>query len=97
MLGVDVGPAKQKFIESLGAQFLDVAKSKDLIADVKFITGGGANAVIVTSGHPAAFKNVYEMLKIGGALLIVGIPPGEVTVDIPVATLVIKGCGSVAT
>ena len=91
VLGVDVGQAKKEFVESLGAQFLDASKSKDIIADVNSITGGGANAVVITSGHPAAFKNVYEMLKVGGSLHIVGIPPGDVLLDIPVASLVIRG------
>ena len=68
VLGVDAGSAKKTFVEGLGALFLDFATSKDLVADVTAATSGGAHAVIVTSGHPNAFKDAADVLRIGGAL-----------------------------
>jgi alcohol dehydrogenase, propanol-preferring len=91
VLGVDTGKAKQDFIEGFGAKFLDFAKTKDLVGDVKAITGGGAHAAVVTSGHPQAFNSAADMLRIGGTLCCVGIPPGDVSLDTPIAAIVIKG------
>ena len=90
-MGVDAGSAKKEFIESLGAQFLDFTTSKDLVADVIEVTSGGAHAVVVTSGHPAAFKHAVDVLRIGGALCCVGIPPGDIHLQTPIAAIVIKG------
>jgi propanol-preferring alcohol dehydrogenase len=91
VLGIDTGNAKREFIEGFGAKFLDFAQTKDLVGDVLKITGGGAHAAVVTSGHPQAFNSAADMLRIGGALCCVGIPPGDVSLDTPIAAIVIKG------
>lgn len=91
MLGVDAGAEKQRFVESLGARFVDFTKCQDLAAEIRDITGGGTHAVVVTSGHPRAFQSLADMIRVGGSLCMVGIPPGDVHLDIPIATIVIKG------
>lgn len=92
VLGIDAGASKQKFVESLGARFLDFTSCKDLVDEVRRITGaGGAHAVVITSGHPRAFDNVGDMVRTGGSISMVGIPPGDVKLDIPVATIIIRG------
>lgn len=92
VLGIDAGAAKKAFVESLGAKFLDFSTTKDLVSAVTDITGeGGAHAVVVASGHPAAFKHAADILHIGGALCCIGIPPGDVHLQTPIATIVIKG------
>lgn len=91
VLGVDTGEAKREFIEGFGAEFLDFAQTKDLVGDVIKITSGGAHAAVVTSGNPQAFNSAADMLRIGGALCCVGIPPGAVSLDTPIAAIVIKG------
>lgn len=91
VLGIDAGAAKKQFVESLGAQFLDFSTVGDLVSEVGAVTEGGAHAVVVTSGHPAAFKHAADILRIGGALCCVGIPPGDVYLQTPIATIIIKG------
>ena len=91
VLGIDAGDSKKQFIESIGAQYLDFTKSSDLVADVNSTTKGGAHAAIVTSGHPAAFNHAADVVRIGGALCMVGIPPGDVHLQTPIAAIVIKG------
>lgn len=92
VIGVDKGTAKGKFIRSLGAEFIDFTESNNLIEDVKKIAGGdSAHAAIVTSGHPRAFSFATDVLGIGGTLCCIGIPPGDVTLPTPIATIVIKG------
>ncbi|KIX07239.1 uncharacterized protein Z518_01892 [Rhinocladiella mackenziei CBS 650.93] len=91
VLGVDAGLEKQKFVESLGATFVDFTKCKDLAEEVRKLTSGGTHAAVVTSGHPRAFQKLADMIRVGGSLCMVGIPPGDVRLDTPVATIVIKG------
>lgn len=91
VLGVDAGVEKRKFVESLGAQFLDFSNCRNLAEEVLQITGGGTHAVVVTSGHPRAFQRLADMIRDGGSLCMVGIPPGDVCLDTPIATIVIKG------
>ena len=91
VIGVDTGQVKKEFVESLGGRFVDFAKSADLVEEVKSITGGGAHAAVVTSGSPRAFSGAVDMLRIGGTLCCIGIPPGDIHLTTPIATIIIKG------
>lgn len=94
VLGVDAGASKGTFLSSLGAHaFIDIIKTSDIVASVKSITGeDGSHAVIVTSGHPAAFTHAADLLRIGGTLCMVGIPPADVTLsNVSVASVIIRG------
>ena len=62
-----------------------------MIKEVHEITGGGAHAAIVTSGSPKAFTGAVDMLRIGGTLCCIGIPPGDVHLMTPIATIIIRG------
>lgn len=55
------------------------------------ITEGGAHAVVVTAGGAKAFARAADMLRVGGTLSCVGIPPGKAFIETPVSTIVIKG------
>ena len=46
VVGVDAGTEKQQFVESLGAQFVDFSKCKDLAEEIKKVTGSGSHAVV---------------------------------------------------
>jgi propanol-preferring alcohol dehydrogenase len=92
VLGVDSGSSKEEFVRGLGAHaFVDFTTSKNLIQDVHNITSGGAHAVVVTAGNAKAFTAAADMLRIGGILSCVGIPPGRPFIEVPVCTIVIKG------
>lgn len=102
VVGVDAGDAKRQSIEGLGARFVDFGMMTDLVSAVLAITcgnskddsnrtDGGCHAVIVTSGHPAAFTYAADLLRVGGTLCCVGIPPGEVRLSMPIASIVIRG------
>lgn len=91
VIGIDSGQEKRTFIESLGGQFLDFKESSDIVEEVKRLTDGGAHAAIVASGSSKAFTGAVDMLRIGGTLCCVGIPPGDVYLTTPIATIIIKG------
>lgn len=91
VIGVDSGEHKRELVESFGAQFVDFRKTPDVVAEVQRLTGGGAHAVVVTAGSSAAFAQAASMLRIGGSLCCVGIPPGGGHFETTVAEVVIKG------
>lgn len=91
VIGVDTGPGKGDFVRGIGAQeFIDF-RTEDPIKRVLEITGLGAHAVVVTAGNAKAFSHACEMLRVGGTLSCVGIPPGSPHLETPIATIVIKG------
>ncbi|OJD32197.1 alcohol dehydrogenase [Diplodia corticola] len=92
IVGIDGGSAKEEFVRSIGAnEYIDFKTSPHLAQRVRELTGGGANAVIVTAGSSAAFAQAADMLKVGGTLCCVGIPPGKCFLEVPISTIVIRG------
>lgn len=91
VIGIDSGEQKRKLVESFGATFLDFRCSADVVHEVRCSTTSGAHAVIVTAGSSAAFAQAASMLRIGGTLCCVGIPPGGGHIETTVAEIVIKG------
>jgi D-arabinose 1-dehydrogenase-like Zn-dependent alcohol dehydrogenase len=92
VIGVDGGSDKQDFVFSLGAQeYIDFRASPNVVEDIRKIINGGAHAVVVAAGSPKAFTQAAEMLRVGGTLSCVGIPPGKTFVETPVSSIVIKG------
>ncbi|KAJ5452815.1 Polyketide synthase enoylreductase [Penicillium cf. griseofulvum] len=91
VIGVDTGPGKGDFIKGLGAQeFIDFV-TEDPVKRVQEITGLGAHAAVVTAGNAKAFAHACDMLRVGGTLSCVGIPPGRPILETPICTIVIKG------
>ena len=91
VIGVDTGPGKREFVHGIGAQeFIDFA-TEDPVKRVHELTGLGAHAVVVTAGSAKAFAHACDMLRVGGSLSCVGIPPGKPHLETPICTIVIKG------
>lgn len=92
VIGVDGGSAKGDFVRSIGAsEYIDFTTTPDLVQEVIQITNGGANAVIVSAGSVKAFVQAADMLKVGGTLSCIGIPPQKGFIETPISSIVIKG------
>ncbi|EMR68265.1 putative alcohol dehydrogenase protein [Eutypa lata UCREL1] len=92
VIGIDGGPEKGDFIKSIGAsKYIDFKTTPDLAQEVRNLTNGGANSVIVTAGNVKAFAQAADMLKVGGTLSCVGIPSQKGFIETPVSSIVIKG------
>ena len=72
-------------------EFIDFKTTPDLVREIHRITHGGAQAVIVAVGSPRAFAQAADMLRVGGTLSCIGIPPGKVFLETPISSIVIKG------
>ncbi|KAJ6782349.1 hypothetical protein PWT90_08104 [Aphanocladium album] len=92
VIGVDTGAKKAEFVKSLGAtEFVDFKETPDVVSKIRELTNGGADAVIVTAGSNKAFAQAADMLRIGGTLSCVGIPPGRGYLETPISAIVIRG------
>jgi len=75
VVAVDTGDEKKKMCLELGAEaFIDFMTTKDVFAEVRKVTGGGAHAVIVTGGTGSAYKDAQNHLRKGGVVVGVGMP-----------------------
>ncbi|KAF8879660.1 mannitol-1-phosphate dehydrogenase [Gymnopilus junonius] len=76
VIAIDTGDEKEKLCQDLGAEhWIDFAKTKDIVADVKKLTGGrGAHAALVTTALPSGYTQAVDYLRPGGHLMAVGLP-----------------------
>ncbi|TEB15139.1 mannitol-1-phosphate dehydrogenase [Coprinellus micaceus] len=77
VIAIDGGEEKRKLcVEKLGADaWIDFTQTKDIVAEVKRITGGpGANAAVVTTASPSGYTQAVDYLREGGTLMAVGLP-----------------------
>ncbi|OUM99642.1 MAG: L-threonine 3-dehydrogenase [Firmicutes bacterium ZCTH02-B6] len=81
--GVDVNPYRLSLAQGLGADAVIRSDTDDPVESVKDLTGGlGAEVVLEMSGHPAGIRAAFEMLRKGGRIVLLGIPPGPVQADL---------------
>ena len=87
---VDVDDAKLDLARRLGATVTVNAKtSNDPAADIKAQTDGGAQGVLVTAVSPKAFEQALGMVRRGGTVSLVGLPPGGF--PLPIFDVVLNG------
>ncbi|KAL7923774.1 alcohol dehydrogenase [Trichoderma austrokoningii] len=90
--GVDGGAEKGEFLKSYDIHgYIDFTTTPDVVAKVKELTNGGADAAIVVANNQKAYGQAAEMLTIGGTLNCVGLPPDKVYLQTNVATIALKG------
>ncbi len=60
----------------LGAEkWVDFKETKDLVKDIVDATDGyGDHAAVVTAANPAAYAQAVDYLRMGGVLMVVGLP-----------------------
>ncbi|KAI0737890.1 GroES-like protein [Daedaleopsis nitida] len=76
VVAVDTGAEKKELCMKLGAEkWIDFRESKDLVKDIVEATDGfGAHAAVVTAANPAAYAQAIDYLRMGGTLMVVGLP-----------------------
>ncbi len=81
VIAVDVAEDKLRLAEELGATAVINAGDQDPAAEVQK-AAGGADGVLVTAVSPTAFRQAVGMLRRGGTMSLVGLPPGTFDLDI---------------
>lgn len=92
VIAIDGGEGKREFCLGLGArEYFDYRQTPDLVKRIYDITGGGAHAVVVTTGNAKGYAQAAEMLRIGGTMACGGIPPGKPFLETSIGKIVIMG------
>ncbi|CCE65648.1 hypothetical protein TPHA_0M00730 [Tetrapisispora phaffii CBS 4417] len=79
ILGIDGGAEKEELFKKLGGEyFIDFTQCKDIIAEVKKATNGGAHGVINVSVSEAAIEASTNYVRSNGTVVLVGLPAGAV-------------------
>ncbi len=87
VVAVDVGADKLALAKSLGADMTVNAAEADPVAEVTQAVGG-VHGVLVTAVSNAAFAQAVGMLRRGGTMALVGLPPGGF--PLPIFEVVLK-------
>lgn len=77
VIGVDGGNDKREICLQLGCEaFVDFTVARNIEEEVTRISDGmGVHGVFVTATSPAAYASATKMVRIGGKVMCVGMPP----------------------
>jgi propanol-preferring alcohol dehydrogenase len=81
VIAVDVAEAKLELARKMGADLAVDASRQDPVDEVQR-AAGGADGVLVTAVSPRAFEQAAAMLRRGGTMSLVGLPPGSFPLSI---------------
>ena len=77
VIGVDGDENRLAFSRRMGADVVLDYRQQDVVAEVKRLTGGGADVAIEALGTQATFENALRCLRPGGTLSSLGVYSGK--------------------
>jgi len=77
IIGVESDPIRMKMSKRMGADVVLDPDDIDLVAEVKKLTGGGADVAIEALGRQETFENALRCLRPGGTLSSLGVYSGK--------------------
>ncbi|HQR34956.1 MAG TPA: alcohol dehydrogenase catalytic domain-containing protein [Blastocatellia bacterium] len=80
VIGVDSDETRLKMSRRLGADVTLNFKEVDVVAEVKRLTGGGADVAIESLGTQQTFENALRSLRPGGTLSSLGVYSGKLQI-----------------
>jgi alcohol dehydrogenase len=80
IIGVESDPARVEMSKRMGADVVLDPHNVDLVAEVKKLTGGGADVAIEALGLQETFENCLRCLRAGGTLSSLGVYSGKLQV-----------------
>ena len=91
VIASDLNTRRLELARRMGAQVLLDPSREDVVARVLEETGGeGADLVCEMSGHPAALKQAFKAVRLGGRVNLLGLPKGDVPLNLT-NDLIFKG------
>jgi threonine dehydrogenase-like Zn-dependent dehydrogenase len=82
VIGIDSVPQRLEFARRMGADVVINYKEQDPIAEIRRLTGGGADVAIEALGQQATFENALRSVRPGGTLSSLGVYSGHLTVPL---------------
>jgi threonine dehydrogenase-like Zn-dependent dehydrogenase len=80
IIGVDGDPVRMKMAKRMGADIVLDPQQCDVVAEVRKLTGGGADVAIEALGLQETFENCLRALRPGGTLSSLGVYSGKLQV-----------------
>ena len=80
VIGVDSVPRRLELAKQMGADVVLDYTQQDVVAEIKRLTGGGADVTIEALGAQTTFENALRTLRPGGVLSSLGVYSGKLTV-----------------
>jgi threonine dehydrogenase-like Zn-dependent dehydrogenase len=80
IIAVESDPVRMKMSERMGADVVLDPHDVNLVAEVKKLTGGGADVAIEALGRQETFENALRCLRPGGTLSSLGVYSGKLHV-----------------
>jgi len=77
IIGVESDPTRMAMARRMGADVVLNHKEVDVVAEVKRLTGGGADVSIESLGKQETFENSLRCLRPGGTLSSLGVYSGK--------------------
>jgi len=74
VIGLDINDDVLQEAKESGADVVMNSRNADFEAEIRKATNGGADAAVVFSAAQAAYDTATKTLKIGGILMVVGLP-----------------------
>ncbi len=90
IVAVDLVPQRLEVAQRLGATHVVNASQGDAIAQVREITGGGADYAFEVVGKEETASLAFSCLARGGTLVLVGVGPREARLPIPITPTVLN-------
>ncbi len=90
---IAVGTKKWKLDKAMEMGATDVVNSKetDAVKAIKEMTNGGPDAVVEVAGVPDTIKMAMDSVRLGGRMVLIGLPPATAEIPLRVATIVRNG------
>lgn len=82
VIGVDSVPARLEVARRLGADVVLDHTQQDVVAEIKRLTGGGADVTVEALGQQATFENALRSVRPGGTLSSLGVYSGHLNVPL---------------
>ena len=80
VIAVDSVPHRLKFAKRMGADVVLNHKEQDVVAEIRKLTGGGADVAVEALGQAATFENALRSIRPGGTLASLGVYSGHLTI-----------------
>jgi threonine dehydrogenase-like Zn-dependent dehydrogenase len=82
VIGVDKVPARLEMAKRMGADVVLNYEQQDVIAEIKRLTGGGADVAIEALGLQSTFENSLRAIRPGGTLSSLGVYSGHLSLPL---------------
>jgi alcohol dehydrogenase len=82
VIGVDSVPKRLEMAKRMGADVVLNYMQEDVVAEIKRLTGGGADVAIEALGTQATFENALRCVRPGGTVSSLGVYSGHLTMPL---------------